>query len=302
MPERAPTAEERAKERAFTPTFIADIMVTAMIVTVAVTTGSLTMLGEAVRTVVVNTIDGYSFWVLRGLHRGRLDRYQYGVGKLERLVWVIAGFGMLFGALWVTQSIVRTVFAGDETVGPLGLTIAAVVNAINTTINGLGLYAMYRAAGGDRSGVFGAQLRARQTMFMVSVTLQVTLTVAALAKDPGIALVLDAIGAVIVVSIKLIRGTRMIADSLPDILDAPAQEDVATLIRETVWEIIPDRYLVSLRTRRSGELTFARAAVRSEAFAEGSGLQASLREIEARLRAANRGIEFAVTVEPEPAR
>jgi divalent metal cation (Fe/Co/Zn/Cd) transporter len=242
------------------------------------------MLSEAVRSQLMLTISFYAFWVMRTVHRGRLSRYEYGVGKIEQLIWVVVGPSLVIAGLWVARSVVATVLSSKPAASPLGLTLAALVNGINLMVNFVGWYVMHVAARDDLSGVFGAQLRARLTMLLSSLFLQATLTVAALAKDDVIALGLDAVGAIFVVGLMLYNGLTMIGHALPDLLDAPAAEGLQALIRRTVADALPAGEVASVRTRRSGPTTFAEVGVFDGALASLAALGQSRAAIEDELR------------------
>jgi Co/Zn/Cd efflux system component len=185
---REPTSEQRAKERSFLFGNLADVGTNTLLLVMAIATGSLTMLSEAARSWLMLTISFYSYWLMRALHRERLTQYEFGVGKIEQFAWVVIGLNLVVAALWVSRSVVVTVFSTEPAATPLGLTLSAMVNAINLLVNFAGWHAMRVATRNDPSGVFAAQLRARLTMLLSSLFLQITLTVAALAKDELIAL------------------------------------------------------------------------------------------------------------------
>ncbi len=263
---REPSSEERAKETSVFYSNLADIGTTTILIMVTVATGSLTILSEAVRSVAMIGVSFYAFWVMTALHRERLTRFEYGVGKIEQFVWIVVGLSLVFGALWVARNVVDTIVSSEPAASPLGLAMAAIVNAINLAVNFLGWYAMQVAARSDPSGVFGAQLRARFTMLVASLFLQTTLTAAALAKDSGLALGLDAVGASFVVGLMLNNGIRMIAEALPHLLDAPATEELRAQIRTTLASVLLEDDILSIRTRRSGRTIFARVTVSGTAF------------------------------------
>ena len=298
---RGPTKEERAKEVSLFYAFVADTGITALLIVTAITTGSLTVFGEAVRAVLVISIQFYSIWLLNAVHRDRLTRYEYGIGKIEQFVWVVVGIGLWFGAFWVAQTIVETIVSAEPPASPRGLATAAIVNAINLLINSLGLLAMYAASRDRKSGIFGAQIRVRVGMLLVTLVLQVTLTGAALAKDPGIALVMDAAGACLCVYFKLRRGFGMIAQGLPDLLDAPAKRELGALIRRTAAAILPEQHIVSIRTRRSGSRTFAEVAVAGSAFPSMEALRSQTAAIRQALRREDAEIDLEVVVASEEA-
>jgi divalent metal cation (Fe/Co/Zn/Cd) transporter len=272
-------------------------MITLLMIT-AIVTGSLTMLSEAVRGLLLVVIQFYSVWMMYAAHRGRLDHYEYGVGKLEQFVWVVVGISLILGALWVAQAIIDTLLSSEPAISPLGLAMAAIVNGINMLLNGLALYAMYSATRDRESGVFGAQIRARIGMLLVTSVLQISLTVAALARDAGIALTLDALGASMIVCIKLQIGISMLARGIPDLLDAPATKDLAARIRRAVYRFVPDRHVISIRTRRSGETTFAEVAVSRQAFPSIAELRACAVAINEALHRDGAVVDLSLNVAP----
>jgi divalent metal cation (Fe/Co/Zn/Cd) transporter len=295
---REPTQEERAKERSLIYTNIADTAIVVLLVLAALTSGSLTMLSEAVRGVLLISIDYNSIWLFRAVNRGRMTRYEFGTGKIEQIVWVLAGIGLMIGALWVARAVVETLFSAEPSASPFGLAMAAVVNGVNTTINGLGLLSMFAASADRDSGIFGAQVRARMVTFSTTLILQITLTIAALAKDPGIALALDAFGATFIVFIKLRMGLGMIARGLPALLDAPAADDLAALIRRTVEALVPAENIVAVRTRNAGDTAFAEVAVTSAAFPNVEAMRASCAEMREALRREGAKVDLALVISP----
>jgi len=293
---RAPTREELSKERALRSAIIADTGITALLIVVAAAGGSLTILGEATRSLLMLAIQYYSLWVLSALHRGRLDRFEFGAGKIEQFVWLLVGLGLVASGLWIAQTVVGTISAARPAASPLGLSLAAVTNAINAVINVLFWWAVVTASREGDSQVYRAQIRARLTMMISSLVLQGTLTAAALSKDNAIALILDATGAVFVVTIMLHAGFSMVMQALPSLLDAPAAPDLRALIRRTVAGIVPESDILSIRTRRTGPTTFAEVAVSDSAFPSIDALRDSAAEIRQVLGHSAAGVEITIVV------
>ena len=293
---RAPTRDELSKERALRYALLADTGMTALLIVVAIGGGSLTILGEATRSVLMLAIQYYSLWVLSALHRGRLDRFEFGAGKIEQFVWLLVGLGLVASGLWIAQTVVGTIFAARPAASPLGLSLAAVTNAINAVINVLFWWAVVTASREGDSQVYRAQIRARLTMMTSSLVLQVTLTAAALAKDSAIALILDAAGAVFVVAIMLHAGISMIIQALPSLVDAPAAADLRAQIRRTVAGIVAESDILSIRTRRTGPTTFAEVALRESAFPSIDALRDSVAEIRQALGHNTASVEITIVV------
>lgn len=293
---REPTAEERAKERPALWTNLIDAAIVAMLIAMALVSGSLTMLSEAVRAVLLVGVSFYAWGVMWAAHRDRLSRFEYGIGKIEAFVWATVGASLVIAALWVAWHVVSVVFSSAPPASPLALSLAALVNGFNLAVNFVGWHAMHVAARGDYSGVFGAQLRARLTMLLSSLFLQATLTIAALAKDPVVALGLDAIGATYVVILMLWRGVPMVVNALPDLFDAPAGDEVKRALRTAAAGALPESDVVAIRTRRSGSVTAARLTIAAAPTTSAAALQAAAAAITAALR--RDGLEVDVTLVP----
>lgn len=294
---RTPSDTELAKERAVILPVAADIGLTIMLVVAGLATGSLTLISEAVRAVLMLAASVYSIIVMRGVHRGRMNRFEFGVGKLEQFVTILVGVALLVSGLWVAQSVVASLTAVEPPPSPRGLAMGAVVNALNTAINCLGWVSLMAAREGA-SEVYRTQLRARFTMMSSSLALQVTLTFAALAQDPGLVLILDASGATFVAVLMFLNGIAMVGQSLPDLLDAPARDEIASVIRSAAAEILPPEQLVRIRTRRTGTRTFAEVAVRHRAFASTEALGAAAAKLEKAAGQAGFDAEVTLVVVP----
>ena len=276
---RSLTAEERARERAFAFTVAADTAIVLTFVIVAVVGGSLTMLSEAVRGVVLLSIGYYTLWLLGAVHREKLTAFQFGTGKVEQFAWVIVGVSLVLGGLWIAQTVFDTIADADAPAGPMGLALAAIVNAVNLTINAVGYWSMRNAAGGDLSGVLGAELSSRLGSFRGSAILQVTLTLAALAKDPNLVLLFDASGAGLVSLLVIRRGIRMVFSGLGSLFDRPISADMLSRIKAEIDRHVPPESIVDLRTRMGGDRLFVELGVDALSFSTIAGLNLRTREI-----------------------
>lgn len=266
MSERRPSAAERAGEKAFARTTAADIGITLAIFIVAVLSGSLTMLSETLRAVLLLSVQVYTLWLLFGVHRGRFKRFEYGIAKLERFIFVVVGVGLVFGALWVGRSVLDA-FAGEgPPASPLGLAFAAIINAVNLGINFIGWHAIHSATRGRDPGLLAGELSAKFGALVGSVILQITLTLAALAKDPATVLALDALGATLVALLMAKRGLKMIFAGLNSLLDQPPGRALAEAIRAAVLSAIPAGDISGMRMRMAGGVVFVDVAVESAAF------------------------------------
>jgi divalent metal cation (Fe/Co/Zn/Cd) transporter len=251
---REPTPEEKAKEAAILYTTVADVGIILLTLIFAVCTLSLTLIAEALRMTLMMA-DVYAFFVLRAVHRDQLRKFGFGIGKLEQICNLLIGAALVVGGLWVAHRVVDTILFGQIAAAPLGLAMAAVVNAVNTLINALGWFAMVSAARDDDSEIYKAQVRSRKVSLIASLVVQVTITVAVLAKDPVVSTWLDGLGGTFVAWIMIAVGLKMMWAAMPDLLDHPVPDRTRARIGSllSTSELEPEEP-VRIRTRRSGSL------------------------------------------------
>lgn len=250
---RAPTPEQKAKEAAVLYTALADLAVVILQINFAIMTRSLALLSEAIRVGLMLTIEFYTYFVLRAVHRGRLGMFRFGIGQLEQMCNLVIGVCLVLSGLWVAHAVVESLFNGQAAATPMGLAIAAVINAINLTINVLGWFAMMMASRGDDSAIFRAQLRARTVKLLSSIIVQTTMTIAALVKDPLIAAWLDGLGASFVGVLMVAIGCKMVWTCVPDLLDHSVPEELSARLDAILEEVGVGRDEIARhRTRRAG--------------------------------------------------
>lgn len=252
MTPKSPTPAERRKESAILWPLLADGVLTVLLVGFGVLTASLTLLSEGIRSGVTMAAQIYGFTVLRAIHRSRLGHFEFGVGKIEQFVGIVVGAALIASALFVLRSAVLAVIGPTEVATPFGLAVAAVINAVNALLNLLAFVAVLGASGAGDSRVYRTQLAARAVMLLSSLTLLVTLTAAALARDPAIALLLDIAGALFVALLMLVNGLTMLRRALPEILDAPPPAATRERLAALVAHHLPPGACLDIRARHAG--------------------------------------------------
>lgn len=253
---RKATPDQKAKEAAVLYTSLADLAIVIPMFIVGLTTSSLTLLSEAIRVALMLVVEFYSLLILRALHRDKLRKFRFGIGKIEQITNLSIGIALIGGGLWIGGHVIDTLVLGHKNSTPVGLAVAAVLASSNTLVNALGCYAMISAARSGDSAVFRAQLRARTIKLLASLVVQVTITIAALAQDPVISLWFDAIGGCFVACLQISIGLKMASECLRDLLDHPIPEAMKAKIDDLLHaaDIAPREELARVRTRRSGSL------------------------------------------------
>jgi len=293
---REPSNDERKMEHAFLFNWLTASANVLLLLIFAIVTGSLTVFGQSARGMLMLAGAFYSLWVLWAMHRGRLNRYEYGVGKVEQFAASVLGLGLIVTGLWIAQTVVQTILSAEPAASPRGLALAAFVQSIGVLRLTLSWFVMAAVPGAANSVVIQTMLRVIATMMVSNCFTLATLTAAALARDDVVALILDVVGAIFVTIMMLLSGFSMLARSLPDLLDAPAHTDLSALIRRTVASSISEDDIVSIRTRQSGKATFAQVTISSAAVTSIAVLRDRTTTINDALRREGAEVDLAVVV------
>src|SRR5688572_29777357 len=114
------TPEQQAQERSVRFASLADIGVLALMVPVGLLGGSLTLKAEAIRFVLMLSVEFFAYTVMRRVHRGKLHDMEFGGGKLEQIANLVTGIGMLGAAAWIATK-ATAIVGGHAAVGtPVG--------------------------------------------------------------------------------------------------------------------------------------------------------------------------------------
>ncbi|MCR9212390.1 MAG: cation diffusion facilitator family transporter [Proteobacteria bacterium] len=297
---REPTATERAQERTVIYASAADTLITISQLIVGLTSGSLAMLGDSVRATIMLSVEYTALWLMRSIHRDKLRRYQFGIGKLEQFIWLTIGLALILIGFWLINTAVIRLFSSDVAPSPLGLAFAAIVNGINVLVNSFTLFAMYRTRHSGESEVFKAQAKSRFIKVINSSALQITFTIAALATDPVIALTTDTIGATFVSLFMIYNGVRMTAKSFPHLLDAPVPSQRYKRITEVAKNAIQHpTEILNIRTRQSGRSDHVEVTITASNLHSVEQLKEQISLISEAVKKEIEDIDLAITVSTE---
>lgn len=296
-PDRIPTPAERRAERAVLLPLVGDVGTNSLLLIVGILSGSLALFSEAIRAWLMFAAGLFGLIFIRLVHRGRMAHYEFGVGKIERFVSLVIGLGLVISALLIARTVFLSAVESAPAATPLGLAIAAIINAVNAVVNVVGWWGMQINAPASPSEAYRAQRHARFTMMVSSLLLQVTLTAAALAKDPVVAGLLDIAGATIVVVLMAIRGARMIREAMPHLLDAPLE----AADRERIWracaDVIGAGRVRLLRTRCAGNAAEIEVVVDTDDMTSPAAFGSWARTLESHL--AEEGMMAFVAIVPD---
>src|SRR5262249_4583167 len=150
---------------------------------------------------------------------GELADLEFGTGKLEQIANTVVGAVMLGGAVWISARAIALV-DGDRDAGtPFGLTIAAMIGALNLYVNLVAWGRMRAAVRSESSVVMLGQLRARTVKLASSLWVQGTMTLAAISTDDVVVAWADAVGSLFVAGVVVVNALDMLLSSVADLLD-----------------------------------------------------------------------------------
>jgi divalent metal cation (Fe/Co/Zn/Cd) transporter len=245
--------EHRVRERAVQRIFVLDAVATAGMLIFAILADSLTMIAEGVRGFLLLTVELIALITLRRIHRGRFAEYDFGTGKIERLVNVAIAAGLFVAAI----SIARNAFARldhQPSSSAVYFVIAALFVEYNVIINVYGMISFLRVNQEQPSIIVESQIAARSARTTASVIVFVIALLSGVIPDPTVGNFLDVVGTGIVCVLMVRIGMQQLRESLPDLLDR-ALPDVT---QRHIYRVLADNYagyddVVAVRSRRSGE-------------------------------------------------
>jgi divalent metal cation (Fe/Co/Zn/Cd) transporter len=254
--------QQRQRERSVVFGLTLDAFMIGAYAVAAILAGSLTMLAELIRGVLMTIIEVFALMVMRRIHRGRTAVFEFGSGKLEQLVNLLIAGGLLGGALWIALDVVKLVSGGEVHGRPVGFALAAIVTAVNTYVNVLAWDAVRRAAQGGGSLIMQGQLQARVVKLVSSSCVVITLTIASLSSDGVVIMWADAIGALLVCGFIVHAAVDMIRSGLPDLIDLAVNEEFqAGINRMLARHFASYDQLGTVRTRRAGDVVHVEIAL-----------------------------------------
>ncbi|NIA72475.1 hypothetical protein HBA54_28200 [Pelagibius litoralis] len=212
-------------------------------------TGSLTLLGETLRSALLFLRELSDWMTKKKLLAGSLAHYEFGVEKLAQ-AWTLAiALAMIIAGLWIAGLALDLIVTGESQTTSGGLALAAVTLALVTLRSGLQMLPF-------------AQPKPRAFRFASLLVMQSMITLAALADDPSIALLADSFGAAFVALLMTAAGARLFSTAAVDLVDHPLNRKSEAYIAELLLEAgVEEEELLDLRTRRSGRDIFVELTI-----------------------------------------
>ncbi|HKY95538.1 MAG TPA: cation transporter [Kiloniellales bacterium] len=270
-------------ERVMVSAALTDVAIGTPILILGLLSGAASATSEAIRSTLLTCIDIFSLSMLLAVNRRKFSHFEFGIEKLQILVQIIVAIGMCISIVFIGRKIYTVVTADTHLPNYLFCVIFALFSYVNVLINTFNLRRMVVQERLTHSLIIRGQIKNRIVMLTSSVV--ATLSAAAvIIPDPKVFAIIDAVGAVLVLSVIVYTMVRMMGSGIMTLLDAPIDERDRRLVLGAV-----DRHaercgsVAFVRTRRLGYSKYVEVGLR---FGEAVGLEAALavcRDIEAEI-------------------
>lgn len=249
------TPDQRDKEAAVLWAIILDSLLMIFFVFIGLFSGSMTFISEMIRCLFLLTIEYVSYIVLRRTHRGKFREFEFGTGKIERIVNLLVAFGLCLACWYIFTKLISR---GEITPMSSPNLIMAVVGAdMNLMLNIYFIMAFLRVNRKESSVIISSQIKSRLAKTVASVIVLGILILTLWLPDPKSARIVDTLGSIFVMCYMLLIALDLIKESLPEILDrSVAEPDHYQILRVLTAHFEQYDGFRGYKTRRSGKDLF----------------------------------------------
>jgi divalent metal cation (Fe/Co/Zn/Cd) transporter len=231
---------------------MADFCMAAPLLTTGFLSGSASASSEAVRGILLWSIDLFSLSMLLLVNRHRFSRFEFGIEKIQIAVQVVIALGMCVSIAFIAARIWHGLTEGAH---PPNYTITvffALVSYINMVVNVVALRKLIAAERLKASLILRGQIKNRTVMLTSSVVATISAACVIL-PDPEIFRYIDSVGAIVVLSVIVYTMVQMMRSSIMTLLDAPIEErEKLYVFREIAERFDLWSSIAFVRTRRLG--------------------------------------------------
>ena len=255
------TAEQRQKESAVLWAIILDQILIFYMLIIGIFSGSMTFISESMRCTLLVTVEYVSYFVLRRSHRGKFREYEFGTGKIERIVNLMVAFGLCLASFYIFQKLMAP---GEEPPMSTGNMMLAVISGdLNLIANLYFALAFIRVNRNENSMIIASQIKSRRAKTVASFIVLIVLILTLWLPDPKSARMVDTLGSVFVLLYMLGIAYELVRESLPEILDRTVPEpEQFQILRILTAHFEGYDGFKGYKTRRSGKDLFVQLDLR----------------------------------------
>lgn len=255
----------QSAERVLLNAILADCCLAVPIIGLGFMSGAASALSEAIRAILLFSIDIFSFLMFLAVNRRRFSQFEFGLEKLQIMVQLAIALAMCFSLTFIANRVWNEITNNTSPPNYLFSLVFACFAYINTLVNLHMLRGMLREYRASRSIILKGQVKNRTVMTVGSVV--VTLSCSAVViPDIYVFKLLDILGALVVMGVIVVTVVRLLGGGVVALLDAPMEEhDKFLVLREVVARFEDWGTLVFLRTRRIGHRRYAEVGLSFDA-------------------------------------
>lgn len=272
-------------ERTLLYTSIADLVLNIPLLSLGFLSGSASATSEAVRGILLWSIDLFSLGMLMLVNRRRFSQFEFGVEKVQIAVQVVIAIGMCISIVFIGTRVWAGLTGAAYPPNYLICVFFTVASYVNMLVNIVALRKILEADHGKPSLILRGQIKNRSVMLISSVVATICAGTVII-PDPEIFRIMDSIGAIVVLCVIVYTMVQMMRFSILTLLDAPIEEREKLLVfREIAGHFDRWASIAFVRTRRLGYSKYIEIGL---TFEDSTPMPAALetcREMEEAIRA-----------------
>ena len=250
------TPAQREKERALFRALWLDATTFIFVLIAGLSSGSLTIIAELPRGGLLFLIEIITVATLYRSHRGKFSDFEYGIGKIERVIAVVIVGGLFIAAAFTLDATLHRL-SNPVALPTPAMILSVMAASYNLTINLWCFGEFTRANQNETSLIIAAQVRSRLVKIIASGVVVLILVITIWLPDPKAATLIDCLGAIFVVGYMVASGWQLLRESLPDLLDRALPEPEQLLLLRVITSHFEDfENFGSIKSRRSGGRAF----------------------------------------------
>ena len=250
------TPAQREKERALYHALWLDAVAFVLILVAGLSSGSLTIIAELPRGGLLFLIEIITVATLYRSHRGKFSEFEYGIGKIERVIAIVIVAGLFLAAAFTLDATLHRLSHPASLPTP-AMILSVTAASYNLAVNLFCFGEFTRANRNESSLIIAAQVRSRLVKIIASAIVVLILVIATWLPDPKAATLIDCLGAIFVVGYMVVSGWQLLRESLPDLLDRALPEPEQLQLLRVITSHFEDfENFGSIKSRRSGGRAF----------------------------------------------
>lgn len=226
------------------------------ILVAAVASGSLTIAAEIPRGGLLYAIEIISVITLCRSHRGKFADFEYGIGKIERVISILIAGGLFIAALFTLEATAQRL-SSPQVLSTPAMMLGVAAASYNLMVNFYCIGQFTRANAKESSLIIESQIRSRLAKTVATAIVVLVVVIATWLSDPVAATLVDVLGAFFVIAYMLLIGVQLLRESLPELLDRALPEHEQLLLMRVLTDHFHDIDRVgAIKSRRSGGRAF----------------------------------------------